>query len=162
VFLWCSLCIMGTDPLIDARARRSCRVSRGQHEVFPSEISTSPGIILARFSFFFIRSQGYLFSLCLSITLPYSTITLPYSTITFPYSTILQEYFELLQEYFRILRKKKQEFAATLLPPIFPLNRSLNAIWWQGGSPVFYFFHCKIWRERKKRLTLQRKSPRNN
>ena len=50
--------------------------------------------------FFFIRSQGYLFPLCLSITLPYSTITFPYSTITLPYSTILQEYFELLQEYF--------------------------------------------------------------
>jgi hypothetical protein len=90
------------------------------------------------------------------------SITLPYSTITLPYSTILQEYFELLQEYFRILRKKKQEFAATLLPPIFPLNRAFNAIWWQGGRPVFYFFHCKIWRERKKRLSLQRKSPRNN
>jgi len=68
--------------------------------------------------------------LCLSITLPYSTIT-------FPYSTILQEYFELLQEYFRILRKKKQEFAATLLPPIFPLNRAFNAIWWQ---PCVLFF----------------------
>jgi hypothetical protein len=27
-----------------------------------------------------------------------------------------------------------------LLPPIFPLNRAFNAIWWQGGSPVFYFF----------------------
>ena len=35
---------------------------------------------------------------------------------------------------FLITPKEKQDFAATLLPPIFPLNRAFDAIWWQGGS----------------------------
>ena len=56
-----------------------------------------------------------------SISGGYSEITLPYFAITLPYSTILLEY---------------SDFAATLLPPIFPLNRAFDAIWWQGGSKI--------------------------
>ena len=55
------------------------------------------------------------------ITSPYSEITWPYFAITRPYSEITHPY-------------SKCNFAATLLPPIFPLNRAFNAIWWQGGS----------------------------
>jgi len=38
----------------------------------------------------------------------------------------------------KLLRKKSKtnNFAATLLPPIFPLNRAFNAIWWQDGSKI--------------------------
>ena len=54
------------------------------------------------------------------ITSPYSEITWPYFAITHPYSKIVQIC----------------NFAATLLPPIFPLNRAFNAIWWQGGSKI--------------------------
>ena len=57
------------------------------------------------------------------ITSPYSEITWPYFAITHPYSEITHPY-------------SKCNFAATLLPPIFPLNRAFNAIWWQGGSKI--------------------------
>ena len=82
------------------------------------------------------------------ITWPYFAITHPYSEITHPYSKILQEYLKLLRKYSKLLRKYSKivpeyaeivqicNFAATLLPPIFPLNRAFNAIWWQGGSKI--------------------------
>ena len=61
------------------------------------------------------------------ITSPYSEITWPYFAITHPYSEITHPYSKILQIC---------NFAATLLPPIFPLNRAFNAIWWQGGSKI--------------------------
>ena len=75
------------------------------------------------------------------ITRPYFAITRPYSEITHPYSKILQEYLKLLRKYSKIVpeyaeKVQKCNFAATLLPPIFPLNRAFNAIWWQGGSKI--------------------------
>ena len=75
------------------------------------------------------------------ITWPYFAITRPYSEITHPYSKILQEYLKLLRKYSKIVPEYAEivqicNFAATLLPPIFPLNRAFNAIWWQGGSKI--------------------------
>ncbi len=55
-------------------------------------------------------------------------ITSPYSEITWPYFAITRPYSEITHPYSKI--------AATLLPPIFPLNRAFNAIWWQGGSKI--------------------------
>jgi hypothetical protein len=42
----------------------------------------------------------------------------------------------IIPRVFLITPKEKQDFAATLLPPIFPLNRAFDAIWWQGGSKI--------------------------
>jgi hypothetical protein len=45
---------------------------------------------------------------------------------------VLRKYSKIVPEYAEIVQICN--FAATLLPPIFPLNRAFNAIWWQGGS----------------------------
>ena len=58
-------------------------------------------------------------------------ITSPYSEITWPYFAITRPYSEITHPYSKICN-----FAATLLPPIFPFNRAFNAIWWQGGSKI--------------------------
>jgi len=47
--------------------------------------------------------------------------------------------FLIIPRVFLITPKEKQDFAATLLPPIFPLNRAFDAIWWQGGSKIKKF-----------------------
>ena len=47
--------------------------------------------------------------------------------------------FLIIPRVFLITPKEKQDFAATLLPPIFPLNRAFDAIWWQGGSKIINF-----------------------
>jgi hypothetical protein len=44
--------------------------------------------------------------------------------------------FLIIPRVFLFTPKEKQDFAATLLPPIFPLNRAFDAIWWQGGSKI--------------------------
>ena len=47
--------------------------------------------------------------------------------------------FLIIPRVFLITPKEKQDFAAILLPPIFPLNRAFDAIWWQGGSKIKKF-----------------------
>ena len=98
------------------------------------------------------------------ITLPYSTILLEYSEIVRKKIKIVQEKSKIVSEFtkssqffilcvppfqyfcpkivkkvwfwirFRVENAQISIFAATLLPPIFPLNRAFDAIWWQGGS----------------------------
>ena len=63
-----------------------------------------------------------------------------------PISPTLGAYFPIFQPQkrekiwfwarFRAENAKICYFAATLLPPIFPLNRAFNAIWWQDGSKI--------------------------
>ena len=67
--------------------------------------------------------RGYL-----RIRIPYFGITLPYLAITLPYFEITRPYFVITRPY--------SKFVATLLPPFFPLNRALKAIWWQGGRKI--------------------------